>query len=270
MNMNLQIEWHSYFGARYYDPNISIWLSVDPLADNAPGLTPYHYVSNNPMIRIDPDGRWDIELNETGNAVRYIAQKGDNLESLSIQLGVSLEDLKSYEGQAFEVGKTYSFDDVEKVKSINSALGSMNTSEHNCSNFALAVNGIAQNAAFGNGNDGVDVMIEAAILLNTQYSNISENSSSIGDIVTFGYSEKEMRRSAPHQDVAELYTSKYTDKPSHYGVVALKSRDGRNVSRILEKPGSGSARINSYPNYHSNVHVPRPQTGGISPFYRRK
>jgi RHS repeat-associated protein len=47
-----------YFGARYYDPAIGRWMVVDPLADKAPDMTPYHYCQNNPLNRIDPDGKW--------------------------------------------------------------------------------------------------------------------------------------------------------------------------------------------------------------------
>lgn len=43
-----------YYGARYYDPRISIFVSVDPLAEQT--MTPYQYVSNNPIMRIDPTG----------------------------------------------------------------------------------------------------------------------------------------------------------------------------------------------------------------------
>jgi len=46
-----------YFGARYYDSEIGRWISVDPLADKYPGLSPYSYVANNPLINFDPDGR---------------------------------------------------------------------------------------------------------------------------------------------------------------------------------------------------------------------
>lgn len=46
-----------YYGARYYDPKLSIWLSVDPLAEKYPNISPYAYVANNPIIYIDPDGR---------------------------------------------------------------------------------------------------------------------------------------------------------------------------------------------------------------------
>jgi len=46
-----------YYGARYYDPKGSLWLNVDPLAEDFPSWTPYHYCHNNPIVLIDPDGR---------------------------------------------------------------------------------------------------------------------------------------------------------------------------------------------------------------------
>jgi RHS repeat-associated protein len=48
---------YSYFGARYYDSDISIWLTVDPMASQYPSLTPYAYCANNPVVLEDPDGR---------------------------------------------------------------------------------------------------------------------------------------------------------------------------------------------------------------------
>jgi RHS repeat-associated protein len=47
-----------YYGARYYDPRISVWLGVDPKADKAPNTSPYAYCSNNPIKYIDPDGKF--------------------------------------------------------------------------------------------------------------------------------------------------------------------------------------------------------------------
>ncbi len=43
-----------YYGARYYDPRISIWLSVDPLAEQT--MTPYQYTYQNPINLVDPTG----------------------------------------------------------------------------------------------------------------------------------------------------------------------------------------------------------------------
>lgn len=46
-----------YFGARYYSSDLSVWLSVDPMADKYPSLSPYVYCANNPIKLKDPDGR---------------------------------------------------------------------------------------------------------------------------------------------------------------------------------------------------------------------
>ncbi|WP_347067711.1 RHS repeat-associated core domain-containing protein [Flavobacterium sp. WV_118_3] len=50
-----------YYGARYYDPKISIWLSVDPLAQNYQGWNPYNYTMQNPINLIDPDGMQSVD-----------------------------------------------------------------------------------------------------------------------------------------------------------------------------------------------------------------
>ena len=50
-----------YYGARYYDPRTSLWLSVDPLVEKYPGLSPYNYCLGNPVRYIDPDGRGPID-----------------------------------------------------------------------------------------------------------------------------------------------------------------------------------------------------------------
>src|SRR5690554_2783341 len=43
-----------YYGARYYDPRISIFISVDPLAEQT--MEPYIYCANNPIMFTDPTG----------------------------------------------------------------------------------------------------------------------------------------------------------------------------------------------------------------------
>ncbi len=53
---------YTYFGARYYDSELSGWLSVDPMSDKYPMLSPYAYCANNPIILIDPDGRDTIDI----------------------------------------------------------------------------------------------------------------------------------------------------------------------------------------------------------------
>ncbi|MCC9037071.1 RHS repeat-associated core domain-containing protein [Chryseobacterium sp. C-39] len=46
-----------YYGARYYNPRLSIWYGVDPLAEKFPSWSPYNYTFDNPVNYIDPDGR---------------------------------------------------------------------------------------------------------------------------------------------------------------------------------------------------------------------
>ena len=47
---------YSYFGARYYDSDVSVWLSVDPMAMDFPHISPYNYVEQNPVKYIDEEG----------------------------------------------------------------------------------------------------------------------------------------------------------------------------------------------------------------------
>ena len=67
---------YSYFGARYYDPNVSVWLSVDPLSDKYPGMSPFMYCAGNPLKFIDPKGLSYSYFDENGN---YIKTEKNNL-----------------------------------------------------------------------------------------------------------------------------------------------------------------------------------------------
>jgi len=49
---------YGYFGARYMDYDLmTMWLSVDPMADKYPSISPYAYCAWNPVKLVDPDGR---------------------------------------------------------------------------------------------------------------------------------------------------------------------------------------------------------------------
>ena len=58
----------SYFGSRYYSSDLSIWLSVDPMSDKYPSLSPYTYCANNPIKLVDPDGMKIGDVDEASQA----------------------------------------------------------------------------------------------------------------------------------------------------------------------------------------------------------
>ncbi len=58
---------YSYFGARYYDSDLSVWLSVDPLANKYPSMSPYMYCAGNPVMLVDPFGMDIINAYEKEN-----------------------------------------------------------------------------------------------------------------------------------------------------------------------------------------------------------
>ena len=62
----------SYFGARYYDANLTTgWLSVDPMADKYPSISPYNYCAGNPVKLVDPDGQEIWIIGEDGSRYQY-------------------------------------------------------------------------------------------------------------------------------------------------------------------------------------------------------
>jgi RHS repeat-associated protein len=57
-----------YYGARYYDPRISIWLSTDPLQEKYPNVSTYAYCILNPVKLIEPNGMDPIFINMADKA----------------------------------------------------------------------------------------------------------------------------------------------------------------------------------------------------------
>ena len=95
---------YGYFGARYMDHELmTMWLSVDPMADKYPSLSPYNYCAWNPIKLIDPDGRDTIfsfarhtkneEYNEkNNNLLRYLRNIGDNKALIAVGMHGSKDE----------------------------------------------------------------------------------------------------------------------------------------------------------------------------------
>jgi len=80
---------YSYFGARYYDSDLSIWLSVDPLADEYPSTSPFMDVLGNAIALVNPTGMSsespdEIKVNiETGKSEKVSDLGGNDVQFIT-------------------------------------------------------------------------------------------------------------------------------------------------------------------------------------------
>ena len=91
---------YDYFGARYYDARIGRWGAVDPIVDQRISWSPYNYVLNNPLNRIDIDGFMDRPIYDTDG---YFLGTDDNglqgdaivMNRNNFKQGMSIEEASS-------------------------------------------------------------------------------------------------------------------------------------------------------------------------------
>ena len=72
------------YGMRVYDLRLGKFLSIDPLFEKRVWLTPYNFVSNEPLTRIDPngalDGEYEITHDKDGKEIKTkISDLGDDV-----------------------------------------------------------------------------------------------------------------------------------------------------------------------------------------------
>ena len=105
---------YDYFGARYLLSDAGIWLSVDPLADKYPGISPYAYCAWNPIKYLDPDGRGVFPcaaaLRQAGEEVvnnpRYLRNGKTTYCNMGAQAINAQAGDQSLRGRANEMGST--------------------------------------------------------------------------------------------------------------------------------------------------------------------
>ena len=84
----------SYFGSRYYSSDLSIWLSVDPMSDKYPSLSPYVYCADNPVRLVDPNGEEMLETDYRNCKGELLYRTNDGLDETIIVSEYSIPDLK--------------------------------------------------------------------------------------------------------------------------------------------------------------------------------
>ncbi len=86
----LQLGWYDY-GARFYDPQIGRWHSVDPSVEMAYSWTPYRYGFNNPIRFLDAEGRFELDnAQQYSRLAHYLEHTiGDLLSNQRIMRGLN-------------------------------------------------------------------------------------------------------------------------------------------------------------------------------------
>ena len=100
---------YCYFGARYYDSDLSgLFLSVDPMADKYPNISPYAYCAWNPVKLVDPDGReFSEKMEEYAKKIEdYCQRKINHLTELQRDGELTeqqQDDLKEFQNTMTEI-----------------------------------------------------------------------------------------------------------------------------------------------------------------------
>jgi RHS repeat-associated protein len=86
-----------YYGARYYDPRVSLWLGVDPLAEKYPNVGGYVYCVENPVKFVDLSGKKPTPAEAARMAAHVYGDKKDNILTggwrvSSRNFGIKLQD----------------------------------------------------------------------------------------------------------------------------------------------------------------------------------
>jgi len=157
-----------YYGARYYDPRLNLWISVDPLAEKYPNMSSYVYCDDNPIKYIDPDGRKKVVV--TGGLDKHNRNSMNFINASKAQLRNYMNDVKkggNKEGvswiifdldyskkqkQAFNRWADKNNIKISYIKTANEATSKINESANSndkITNMSFFSHGTPSNIAFG-------------------------------------------------------------------------------------------------------------------------
>lgn len=108
-----------YYGARYYNPRESVWLSIDPLWEQVGAQrSPYEYTYSNPVNYTDPTGMSpdDVYLDTYGN---YLGEDGATTNNVRVIDRYDYEDIDEENGGTTSAEATKQLQSKSSVVSID-------------------------------------------------------------------------------------------------------------------------------------------------------
>ena len=135
-----------YFGARYLDQDMTtLFLSVDPMTDKYPGISPYAYCAWNPIKLIDPNGMEINPIYSSDGDFLGNTKEGFTGEPLIMYKSIfdmmmmvtgakettelSVEDVLSYGGSTFDEADRRGLNDVAQEKIVSHIISQYEDSE---------------------------------------------------------------------------------------------------------------------------------------------
>ena len=105
---------------------MTMWLSVDPMADKYPNISPYAYCTWNPVKLVDPDGRDVWEVSEDGHVKRTGDNGGDKKQTVIYANGNTatfigskyltvMSDLEDKNGERNAISSSYGGEDMQFI-----------------------------------------------------------------------------------------------------------------------------------------------------------
>ncbi len=196
---------YTYFVAMYYDSDLNSWLSVDPMTDKYPSLSPYMYCAGNPVVIEDHDGRFPIDIHKelVNNAISNKPYYSQGRERLLKGAGF-IADFKYMNNSLVHMDNMSNFSDIVNVYNNAFTEFSAMAEKGNWTGAGLALHTVADFYAHSN-----------YIELYKQYAKKNNLSDDINDIPTFSEAQKDEKLMSYLKDNG-LKTGTYGSGPFEY------------------------------------------------------